>query len=104
LAQLYRRVFGHDREDPAVKTAVKEIFACLECVRRGGTAEGCLLFPMFTAGCETTEAAARDLVLERMVSVEKRGMTQVENAKKLMQCVWKTGKPWWELVNNEFIG
>ena len=104
LTQLYRRVFGHGREAPAVTGAVAEIIACLADIRHGGTAEGCLLFPLFTAGCETTAAPDRELVLERMVSVEKCGMTQVQKARKLMQSVWETGKPWETLVDCEFIG
>ncbi len=73
-------------------------------MRRGGTAEGCLLFPMFTAGCETAEQGVRDGILERMRTVESTGMTQVNRARSLMQKVWEIGQPWETLLSTEFIG
>lgn len=46
-------------------------------VRRGGTAEANLLFPMFTAGCDAREGKVRGEILERLRAVEGSGMTQV---------------------------
>lgn len=46
-------------------------------MRRGGTAEANLLFPMFTAGCDARDGGVRAEILERLRVVERSGMTQV---------------------------
>ncbi|MCJ1469016.1 hypothetical protein MMC07_007648 [Pseudocyphellaria aurata] len=74
---LNRRVLGMNSSDPEVQLAVREIVGALFKVRKGGTAEACLLFPMFTAGCDAQEPAQRDKILERVRSVEESGMTHV---------------------------
>ncbi|KAI1814601.1 fungal-specific transcription factor domain-containing protein [Poronia punctata] len=111
LVHLYRRIMGRRSAHPSVQRAVDEIIASLGHIRPGGTAESCLLFPMFTAGCDTQSAEHRDLILRRFMSAENHGMTQVyhlisqvHNARRLMQKAWQTGKPWETLVSTEFIG
>lgn len=74
---LNRRVLGKDSSDPEVQTAVREIVDALSRVRKGGTAEACLIFPMFTAGCDAQETGQRRRILERLQVVEGTGMTQV---------------------------
>ncbi|KAI2635188.1 fungal-specific transcription factor domain-containing protein [Xylaria nigripes] len=104
LAHLYRRILGKRFTDGSVQGAAEEIIACLDRIRPGGTAESCLLFPMFTAGCDTQNESHRNLILNRFISAEKHGMTQVHNARRLMQRVWETKRPWETLVSTEFIG
>ncbi|KAI3331910.1 hypothetical protein HD806DRAFT_546168 [Xylariaceae sp. AK1471] len=104
LVHLYRRIMGRRSGDKAVQRAVEEIIACLGRIRPGGTAESCLLFPMFTAGCDTQIEDHRALILNRLMSAENHGMTQVHSARRLMQQVWQTKKPWETLVSTEFIG
>lgn len=77
LIHLNRRILGKDSEDPDVQMAVKEIINALSQVRKGGTAEACLLFPMFTAGCDAQDEKQKERIMERVRSVEKSGMTQV---------------------------
>ena len=77
LVHLNRRVLGMCSGHPEVQSAVREIVEILFKVRKGGTAEACLLFPMFTAGCDAKDPYQRERILERIVSVEKSGMTQV---------------------------
>ncbi|TGZ78370.1 hypothetical protein EX30DRAFT_159887 [Ascodesmis nigricans] len=101
---LYRRVLGYPSEDKVVQSAVGNIVATLPSIRMGGTAENCLLFPMFTAGCEAQSPAHRGYIRERMKSIEKTGLAQVRNARILMERVWAEHVPWWEIVNGEFIG
>jgi hypothetical protein len=104
LVHLHRRVLGKPSAHHDVQTAVREIFGALYKVRRGSAAEGCLLFPMFTAGCDTTDEKQRADILDRFKCVERYGMTQVHKARALMEEVWKTGKPWETLVAGEFFG
>ncbi|KAF2728362.1 hypothetical protein EJ04DRAFT_101498 [Polyplosphaeria fusca] len=104
LIHLYRRVLGMSATDPEVQKAVREIVGLLYKVRRGSTAEACLLFPMFAAGCDAKDDGQREKIMERLRCVEGFGMTQVHKARSLMQEVWDTGKPWESLVSGEFFG
>ena len=77
LIHLYRRVLGRPTMDPEVQNAVREIIGLLYKVRRGSTAEACLLFPMFAAGCNARDEGQREKIMERLRCVEGFGMTQV---------------------------
>ncbi|RYP54916.1 hypothetical protein DL768_000480 [Monosporascus sp. mg162] len=104
LVHLYRRVQGKPSDDNTVQDAVRSIITCFDNIRPGGAAEFCLLFPMFTAGCDASDEGQRTLILEKFMIAETHGMTQVHNARRLMQRVWETGRPWETLVSTEFIG
>jgi hypothetical protein len=92
LIHLHRRILGKPSTHPDVQGAVREIFGALYKVQRGSSAEACLLFPMFTAGCDTQDKRQRDDILDRIMGVERLGMTQVHNARTLMERAWETGK------------
>ena len=77
LVHLNRRVLGKKSTDPEVQMAVKEIVDALDRVRKGSTAEACLLFPMFTAGCDALQRDQRNKIMERLIVVEGTGMTHV---------------------------
>jgi hypothetical protein len=77
LIHLLRRVLGKPANDPEVQNAIREIIGNLYKVRGGSTAEACLLFPMFTAGCDAIDMTQRSKIMERLKSVEGFGMTQV---------------------------
>lgn len=103
LIHLHRRVLGKQSSDPEVQMYVREIATALYKIRKGGPAESCLLFPMFTAGCEAKEASQREVIMDRLKSVEGSGMFQVKQARILMEKVWRTGRSW-ESFGGEFIG
>jgi len=77
LMHIACRILGKSYGDTEVVHALQEIKAALTKVRRGGTAEACLLFPMFTAGCAAYLAEDREFFLDRMTSMEGSGMAQV---------------------------
>ena len=77
LIHLDRRVLGKPSWDTEIQAAVGKIVEALDRVRKGSTAEACLLFPMFTAGCHAKGQGRRGKILERLRSVEGSGMTQV---------------------------
>jgi Fungal specific transcription factor domain len=104
LVHLHRRILGKPSIHADVQNAVREIFGALYKVRRGSSAEACLLFPMFTAGCDTQDERQTADILERIKGVERFGMTHVHKARTLMERVWETGKPWETLVAGEFFG
>jgi hypothetical protein len=79
LIHLYRRVLGKPATDVEVQSAIHEIVALLYKVRRGSSAEACLLFPMFVAGCDAQDEGQREKIMERLRGVEGFGMTQVSS-------------------------
>ena len=76
---LYRRVLNYPSTHAKVQRAVGSIVGAMHKVRHNGDAENCLLFPLFTAGCEAIQKVHRTYTLKRMQAVEKIGMTQVCN-------------------------
>ncbi|KAI1622554.1 fungal-specific transcription factor domain-containing protein [Exophiala viscosa] len=104
LIHLLRRIHNLPRSDPQVQAAVHEIVKVLQSLRAGGSAEACLLFPMFTAGVEAEDSLDRAEVLSRIKGVEGLGMCQVSRARKIMEEVWRTGDSWENLVTGEFFG
>lgn len=101
---LLRRIKNVPKSEPRVQQAVHEIVRALDKVPQGGSAEACLLFPMFTAGVEAEEQSVRDTVLGRIKGIEEVGMCQVARARALMEKVWRTGKEWEGLAQGEFFG
>lgn len=104
LLNLSRRVLGRPPADPEVQDSVRKILGCLQKVRRGSSAESCLLFPMFSAGCEAQSEEDRAIFMERMKAVEGWGMANVARARTLMKLVWDSGRGWETLVAGEFFG
>lgn len=104
LIQLHRRVLGKSALDPEVQHAIRAIVELLFKIRRGSSAEACLLFPMFAAGCDAQDAGQREKILDRLRGVEGFGLNQVPKMSTLMKRVWDTGKPWESLVSGEFFG
>lgn len=98
-----RRILGRPSTDIEVQFAVREIVSALYKVRKGGTAEGCLLFPMFTAGCDAQDAMQRGKIMERLQRMEGLGMSQVKKARVMMEKVWETGRPWETLASGDFF-
>ena len=98
-----RRILGKPSTDSEVQFAVREIVSALYKVRKGGTAEGCLLFPMFTAGCEAQDDMQKAKIMERLQRMEGLGMSTVKKAKALMEKSWETGRPWETLVSGDFF-
>jgi hypothetical protein len=105
LVHLLRRVHNYPRSDPEIQKAVHEIVKIQQQkIREGGTAEACLLFPMFTAGVEAEDPLDRAEVLSRIKGAEGLGMCQVSRARRVMEEVWRTGISWESLVTGEFFG
>jgi len=104
MVHLLRRVDNLPRSDSRVQTAVHEIVKILQIIREGGSADACLLFPMFTAGVDAEDPLDRAEVLSRIKGAEGLGMCQVSRARRIMEEVWRTGVSWESLVTGEFFG
>jgi len=79
IIQLLRRVYNYPKEFEEVKHAVRMVLDNLETIRDGSPAEACLLFPIFTAACETTEWEQKERFIGRIFDVEEFGMKQVSS-------------------------
>jgi hypothetical protein len=77
IIQLRRRVLNDSQDSDDVKTAVSTVLSNLEKIRAGSPAEACLLFPIFTAGCEATDLEQRERFKGRITDIEGFGMKQV---------------------------
>ncbi|KAI0136309.1 fungal-specific transcription factor domain-containing protein [Xylariales sp. AK1849] len=104
LIHLYRRILGRPSEDEGVQSAVRNIIHASSRIRKGGAADICSLFPIFTAGCDAKDEAQRAFILERIEAGETYRMTQVHKARRFIEKVWATGQPWDTLIFTEFIG
>lgn len=104
LLHLSRRVLNLPSAHPDVQASVQRVLACLQKVRRGSSAESCLLFPIFSAGCEALREDERTVFMDRLRSVEGWGMEHVGRARALMQTVWVEGRAWETMVDGEFFG
>ncbi|KAL5624660.1 hypothetical protein BROUX41_004720 [Berkeleyomyces rouxiae] len=104
LVHLHQRALGKPKEHNDVMNAVNGIVKCMKIVRPGTTGEMGILFPMFTAGCNTIREADKCEITRRFDKIEAHGMKQVSQARKLLVKVWQLNKPWETLLKNEFIG
>lgn len=104
LVHLHRRVLGKPSGHEDVQAAVLKIYACIDGMDMGGKVEASLLFPLFTAACETEGEERRALVRERLGSMGRSGFLEVRRAEVLVEQVWETGRPWEDLLTTEFIG
>lgn len=108
---LQRIVLCKQSDHPDVQVPVSKIMELLQKIKRGGPAEVCLLFPIFTAGCEISRDNEvgrewRKEVLERMKRLDSSGMAQMGRARILMENVWEKGggRSWAEVAEGDFFG
>lgn len=117
LVHLHRRILGKTTTHPDVKDAVSEIIRALNKVRKGSSAEFCLLFPMFTAGCDTQDEKQKQFIMDRFRGIEDFGMSQVSsyggspsrNALNLLSGPKSSdfnakGVGYWEAMGNACVG
>lgn len=104
LVHLHRRVLAKPSTHEDVQASVLKIHACLSMVPLGSNAEASILFPLFTAACETMEEENRAMVRQRLRSLNRIGFLVADRASKLIEEVWKTGQSWEALLTTEFIG
>ncbi|PYI30616.1 C6 zinc finger domain protein [Aspergillus indologenus CBS 114.80] len=104
LLHLHRRVLATSPRADPVTHAWDELWKAMVEIRHGASAEVGALFPLFTAGCETTDSRVRADIQERFAMMERTGMKQIQNARKLMQRCWEEDLPWIALAEGEFLG
>jgi hypothetical protein len=80
VIQVHRRVLNSAPRSASVRLAVGAVLAQLETIRAGSPAEACLLFPIFTAGCETEDPEEQMRFRRKIGEIEGFGMKQVRHS------------------------
>lgn len=77
LLHLHRRVLNSPPYSLPVMGALNRLIDALNQLEPGGSAEVGVLFPLFTAGCETRDPQLRMEIMERIIMLQRTGMKQV---------------------------
>lgn len=100
---LLRRVLNQPSGSTSVQTAVQNIKAVVRRISPNRTANSCLIFPMFTAGCESQIKADREVFIMRLRDMQRFGWQHVARACEIMQNVWDTGRSWESMAQGDFL-
>ncbi|CEL10045.1 hypothetical protein ASPCAL13172 [Aspergillus calidoustus] len=88
LLHLRRRVYHLPKSDSRVRSDVTNILNAIRSIPSTSTANILLLWPIFSAGCETDETAERDLVDRRMGVMQDMGMGNFTRARSVLNRFW----------------
>jgi hypothetical protein len=89
LLHLYRRVQNLPKSHIKPAHAVYMILENLDKLHAESAASILMLWPVFSAGCETDDAEQRLKIDERMKKMGRFGMGNVERARKAMRAYWE---------------
>ncbi|KAJ5254075.1 hypothetical protein N7524_011255 [Penicillium chrysogenum] len=96
LLHLHRRVQTLPRDHETVKEDIRNIIAAVEDIPPFSSANILILWPMFSAGCETDDADEREFIHNRMGDMQSLGMGNFTRARELLSKFWtfETSLPW----------
>ncbi|KIW19451.1 hypothetical protein PV08_00023 [Exophiala spinifera] len=96
LLHLYRRVQNLPKSHIKPAHAVYMILENLEKLHADSAASILILWPVFSAGCETDDGEQRRKIDNRMKKMGRFGMGNVERARKAMRAYWdaEDGRRW----------
>jgi hypothetical protein len=77
IIQLHRRVLNTPQESREVIFAIDKVLELLSTMRAGSPAEACMLFPIFSAGCEARDSERISAFRRRTKDISMLGMRQV---------------------------
>lgn len=96
LLHLHRRVQLYSKGHVKVRTDVKNILDALSFIEPQSSMNILILWPIFSAGCETEESEERNTILARMGNMQKLGMGNFTRAREVLRDYWLSGsqQPW----------
>ncbi|KAK9241170.1 fungal-specific transcription factor domain-containing protein [Lipomyces kononenkoae] len=96
LLHLHRRVQLLSKDHPKVRADIDNIMKSVEKIRPFSSANILVLWPIFSAGCETDNIIERDLIKERMSNMRSLGMGNFTRARDVLSQFWDAGTdlPW----------
>ncbi|KAL4883202.1 fungal-specific transcription factor domain-containing protein [Aspergillus karnatakaensis] len=89
LLHLHRRVQLLPKHHPTVRDDVRCILSTICRVRPFSTANILLLWPIFTAGCETDDLSERGVIDGRMGNMQAMGMGNFTRAREVLNRFWQ---------------
>lgn len=96
LLYLHRRVQNLPRNHLKVRKDVMSIIDSIERIGSFSSANILILWPMFTAGCETEMSSEREYIQNRMNNMQCFGMGNYTRAREYLSKFWssETSLPW----------
>ncbi|OGM43186.1 hypothetical protein ABOM_008859 [Aspergillus bombycis] len=96
LLHLHRRVQLLPRDHSQVKEDITNIVNAVVNIDPLSPANILILWPMFSAGCETSFVSERDLIQNRMANMQSLGMGNYTRARDMLRLFWSSGSllPW----------
>jgi Fungal specific transcription factor domain len=91
LLHLHRRVQLLPKSHPKVRNDVTNILRVVQNVRPFSPANVLLIWPLFSAGCETDSAEERAIVDERMSIMQSLGMGNFTRGREALTRFWGSG-------------
>jgi hypothetical protein len=96
LLHLHRRVQLYPKGHIKVRTDVRNILDALSLIESHSSMNILILWPIFSAGCETEESEEQSVILARMGNMQKLGMGNFTRAREVLRKYWVSGSqlPW----------
>jgi hypothetical protein len=91
LLHLHRRVQLLPIDHIKVRVDIKNILDAIQNINLTSTANILILWPVFSAGCETTSPSERDMIRERMGIMQNFGMGNFTRTRELLEKYWESG-------------
>ncbi|KAL2833843.1 fungal-specific transcription factor domain-containing protein [Aspergillus cavernicola] len=91
LLHLHRRVKLLPKTHPIVRLDVRIILQLVSAIRPSSTVNILLLWPIFSAGCESDDLTERTVIDERMSIMQSLGMGNFTRARNVLQGFWDAG-------------
>jgi hypothetical protein len=102
LLYLYRRVGLLPRGHLKVKFAISKIILAINHIAQDSPAMILVLWPLFSAGCETDCIEERQLIDQRMAKMQRLGLGAFSQARRVMNAYWSSDRnlSWSEYVEH----
>jgi hypothetical protein len=96
LLHLHRRVQNFPKNHDIVKTDLFNIVNAVKKIAPSSPANILILWPVFSAGCETGDIEEREFINNRMGDMQSYGMGNFTRARELLSTFWvsETPLPW----------
>lgn len=85
--------------EPGAKEILDQLFRTFNLWSTGFSIQERLIFPLVIVRAETCSVSSRNLTREHLIEAEQLGKGQFYDARLFLETVWKTGKPWWTLID-----
>ncbi|KAF2138881.1 uncharacterized protein K452DRAFT_311332 [Aplosporella prunicola CBS 121167] len=91
LLYLHRRIQLLPKDHPVVREDIAGVINAVEEIKSFSTANILILWPLFSAGCDTDDPWERSFIQTRMDNMRTLGMGNFTRAKELMHQYWNSG-------------